>query len=146
MVDYGKHYQTFLMQLSNWTGYPADMMNIVRAAYVYDILLSEKNCGFLPPKWASEEVMEKLNSINNHVFLFNSTSEKIQRFITGTNFILNSIDFLKFSFSLSGSVLNEMVSHMNNHYNGQLNDNPQIYIYSTVCKLYLSLFNLNQFF
>lgn len=99
VVDYGKSQQQFLKQMSNWTGYPEDIMNIVRASYVYDILLSEKNCGFPPPKWATEEVIEKLNSINDQVFLFNSTSTMIQRFLSGTDFTLNIRIFFQYFFS-----------------------------------------------
>ena len=58
-------------------------MNLVNAACIYDILLSEHNFGLPSPEWLNDNIWNELKIINDYVFQFNSTSRKIQRFRCG---------------------------------------------------------------
>ncbi|KAH9423340.1 hypothetical protein DERP_003619 [Dermatophagoides pteronyssinus] len=114
-----KKYRNLFEKLSNWTGYRLNEMNLVNAACIYDILLSEHNFDLPSPEWLNDNIWNELKIINDYVFQFNSTSRKIQRFRCGAIF---------------GEIFHRLNTHFGNDSQSSSSANDrrhQIYIYST---------------
>ncbi|OTF69906.1 hypothetical protein BLA29_007629 [Euroglyphus maynei] len=78
-----QNYRNLFKKLANYTGYPSDEMDIVKASYIYDIILSESNFDLPPPEWLDDEMWNGMKILNDYVFSFNSSSRRIQRFRCG---------------------------------------------------------------